>query len=86
MHRPLHRPKPRITVIGGGFAGLTAHLRTGTPEALTIPAGIVHGCTIAIWWAAGVMLLAGLTAGLMVTARAPKHEGAAEAPVPESVT
>ncbi|MER6073781.1 NAD(P)-binding protein [Streptomyces sp. NPDC001817] len=24
MHHPLHRPKPRITVIGGGFAGLTA--------------------------------------------------------------
>ncbi|MFI1074149.1 NAD(P)-binding protein [Streptomyces puniciscabiei] len=24
MHRPLHRPKPRVTVIGGGFAGLTA--------------------------------------------------------------
>ncbi|AYN34600.1 MFS transporter [Streptomyces albus] len=37
--------------------------------------GIVHGYTVAIWWAVGVMLLAGLIAGTMVTMRAPKHDG-----------
>ncbi|AOR33598.1 hypothetical protein BFF78_23280 [Streptomyces fodineus] len=63
-----------------------ARLRTGAPKGLVIPAGVVHGYTIAIWWAAGVMLLAGLTAGLMITARAPKHGVAAEEPAVESVT
>ncbi|MEV6960996.1 MFS transporter [Streptomyces sp. NPDC051207] len=47
--------------------------------------GIVHGYTVAIWWAAGIMMLAGLVAGLMVTARAPKHGSPAGAPVPQSV-
>ncbi len=38
-----------------------------------IKAGVVHGFTVAIGVAAGVMLLAALLAGLMITARAPKH-------------
>ncbi|WP_424215934.1 DHA2 family efflux MFS transporter permease subunit (plasmid) [Streptomyces sp. BI20] len=35
--------------------------------------GMVHGFTHAIWWAAGVMLLAAFVAGLAVTAKAPRH-------------
>ncbi|WP_407551551.1 DHA2 family efflux MFS transporter permease subunit [Streptomyces sp. Pv4-95] len=38
-----------------------------------IKAGVVHGFNVAIGVAAGVMLLAALLAGLMITARAPKH-------------
>ncbi|MEV6114954.1 MFS transporter [Streptomyces sp. NPDC052109] len=66
-------------------AYVTARLRTGAPKALVVPAGVVHGYTVAIWWAAGVMLLAGLTAGLMVTAKAPGHGAPARTPVAESV-
>jgi hypothetical protein len=44
----------------------------------------VHGYTVAIWWAGGIMLLAGLVAGLMVTSKAPIH-ATAPARVPESV-
>ncbi|MFF2201368.1 DHA2 family efflux MFS transporter permease subunit [Streptomyces sp. NPDC058145] len=66
-------------------AYITAHLRGPASKAAVVPAGVVHGYTVAIWWAAGVMLLAGLVAGLMVTARAPGHGAPAETPVPESV-
>ncbi|MEU1461172.1 DHA2 family efflux MFS transporter permease subunit [Streptomyces sp. NPDC005727] len=66
-------------------AYITAHLRGPASKAAVVPAGLVHGYTVAIWWAAGVMLLAGLVAGLMVTARAPGHGAPAETPVPESV-
>ncbi|MFH8567729.1 MFS transporter [Streptomyces sp. NPDC017993] len=38
-----------------------------------IKEGVVHGFNVAIGVAAGVMLLAALIAGLMVTARAPQH-------------
>lgn len=44
----------------------------------------VHGYTVAIWWAAGIMLLAGLVAGLMVTTGPPRPVPAQSA-VPESV-
>lgn len=47
--------------------------------------GIVHGYTVAIWWAAGIMLLAGLIAGLMVTVKPPKREVPARTAVPEPV-
>jgi hypothetical protein len=40
---------------------------------------------VAIWWAVGIMLLAGLVAALMVTAKPPKQGAPAEGPVPESV-
>ncbi|MGW0282754.1 DHA2 family efflux MFS transporter permease subunit [Streptomyces sp. NPDC003236] len=66
-------------------AYITAHLRGPATKAAVVPAGVVHGYTVAIWWATGVMLLAGLVAGLMVTARAPGHGAPAETPVPESV-
>jgi hypothetical protein len=47
--------------------------------------GVVHGYTVAIWWAAAIMLLAGLIAGLMVTTKPPKQGARAEAAMPESV-
>ncbi|MFD7662412.1 MFS transporter [Streptomyces sp. NPDC059788] len=37
--------------------------------------GVVHGFTVAIGWGAGIMLLAGVVAGVMVNGRAPKHGG-----------
>ncbi|MEU6406363.1 MFS transporter [Streptomyces sp. NPDC046985] len=64
---------------------VAAHVRGPADRARVVPEGVVHGYTVAIWWAAAVMLLAGLAAGLMVTARAPKHAVPAETPVPESV-
>ncbi|MEW2292162.1 MFS transporter [Streptomyces sp. NPDC006743] len=65
--------------ISSSTAYITAHLRAETDRARVVPEGVVHGYTVAIWWAAAVMLLAGLAAGLMVTARAPRHATAAEA-------
>jgi EmrB/QacA subfamily drug resistance transporter len=67
-------------------AYIVAHLHNPAQKALITREGIVHGYTVAIWCAVGVMLLAGLVAGLMVTARAPKHGVTAQTPVPESVT
>jgi sugar phosphate permease len=66
-------------------AYITAHLHSPARKATVIPAGVVHGYTVAIGWAAAVMLLAGLVAAVMVTARAPKHGTAAKPPVAESV-
>ncbi|MFK0116630.1 MFS transporter [Streptomyces sp. NPDC090994] len=50
-----------------------AHLTDPSRRALVLREGIVHGYTVAIWVAAGVMLLAGVVAGVLVTARAPKR-------------
>ncbi|MDI3407357.1 MFS transporter [Streptomyces sp. B-S-A6] len=63
-------------------AYVAAHLRDPAERARVVAEGTVHGYTVAIWWAAGIMLLAGIVAGLMVTSRAPRHlvppgEGAA---------
>ncbi|MFE3852558.1 MFS transporter [Streptomyces griseorubiginosus] len=66
-------------------AYITAHLTNPAQKALVVKEGVVHGYTVAIWWAAGIMLLAGLIAGLMVTAKPPKQGAPAQAPVPESV-
>ena len=68
-----------------GTAYITAHLTNPAEREAVTRAGIVHGYTVAIWWAVGIMLLAGLIAGLMVTARAPKHATPQETAVPESV-
>jgi len=65
-------------------AYIAAHLTNPAQKALITSKGIVHGYTVAIWWAVAVMLTAGLVAGLMVTARAPKHGAPAQSPVPES--
>ena len=64
---------------------IAAHLRDPAQRALVAKEGVVHGYTVAIWCAAGIMLLAGLVAGLMVTARAPRQGAPAEVPVPEPV-
>ncbi|MEV7071473.1 MFS transporter [Streptomyces sp. NPDC093990] len=66
-------------------AWISAHLTDPSKKALIVKEGVVHGYTVAIWWAAGIMLLAGLIAGLMVTAKPPRHGAPAPAPVPESV-
>ncbi|MGW3511044.1 MFS transporter [Streptomyces sp. NPDC000994] len=68
-----------------GAAYVTAHLRGRADRARVVPEGIVHGYTVALWWAAAVMLVASLIAGLMVTGRAPKHGAPTEAPVSEPV-
>ncbi|MDI3388235.1 MFS transporter [Streptomyces sp. B-S-A8] len=54
-------------------AYVTAHLRDPAERARITAEGVVHGYTVAIWWAVGIMLLAGLVAGLLVTSRAPRH-------------
>ena len=64
---------------------VTAHLTDPSDRTRVMREGVVHGYTVAIWWAAGIMLLAGLIAGLMVTKKAPKHGTPADAPVPEPV-
>jgi hypothetical protein len=64
---------------------IATHLHDPAQRALIAKEGVVHGYTVAIWWAAGIMLLAGLVAGLMVTAKAPKHGARAGEPVPEPV-
>lgn len=66
-------------------AYVTAHLTDPSKKALIVREGVVHGYTVAIWWAVGIMLLAGLVAGLMVTAKPPKQGAPAPAPAPESV-
>ncbi|MFI8189605.1 MFS transporter [Streptomyces sp. NPDC085946] len=55
-----------------GSAYVAAHLNDPAQRARIVQEGTVHGYTVALWWAAGIMLLAGLIAGLMVTAGAPK--------------
>ncbi|GGX83852.1 MFS transporter [Streptomyces hiroshimensis] len=58
---------------------ITAHLKTAAAGGILTPAtragviktGIVHGFRIAIGWGAGIMLLAGVTGWILVTARAP---------------
>ncbi|WP_030419506.1 MFS transporter [Streptomyces sp. SCSIO 75703] len=62
---------------------IATHLKNPAQRAMIVKEGIVHGYTVAIWVAAGVMLLAGLVAGLMVTAKAPRHGTPAGTPVPE---
>ncbi|MDQ8704752.1 MFS transporter [Streptomyces sp. LHD-70] len=54
-------------------AYVTAHLRDPAERARITAEGVVHGYTVAIWWAVGIMVLGGLVAGLMVTSRAPRH-------------
>ena len=50
-----------------------------------VPDGVVHGYTVAIAWAGVIMIIAALTAGLMVTAPAPKHGAPAGSAVREQV-
>lgn len=66
-------------------AYITAHLTDPARRAPVTEEGIVHGYTVAIWWAAAITLPAGVIAALMVTAKPPKHGAAQEAQIPESV-
>ncbi|MFR9796094.1 MFS transporter [Streptomyces sp. MS06] len=66
-------------------AYVAAHLQNPADRTRIVREGTVHGYTVAIWWAAGIMLLAGLVAGLMVTAKAPRHGAPTDTPVPEPV-
>ncbi|WP_329337719.1 MFS transporter [Streptomyces sp. NBC_00663] len=66
-------------------AYVAAHLSGGADRDLVTKEAVVHGYTVAIWWAAGIMLLAGVVAALMVTAKPSGQGAAAQAPVPESV-
>ncbi|WUC55288.1 MFS transporter [Streptomyces sp. NBC_00554] len=68
-----------------GTAYIAAHLTDPAQRELITRQGIVHGYTVALWWAVAVLLLAGLIAGLMVTAKAPKYAATTAAPLPESV-
>ncbi|MFD5557533.1 MFS transporter [Streptomyces sp. NPDC127068] len=43
--------------------------------------GVVHGYTVAIWWAVGIMLLAAVVAGTMVTGRPRPHPAPAGEPL-----
>jgi EmrB/QacA subfamily drug resistance transporter len=65
-------------------AYLSAHLAGPARRAQIAAEATVHGYTVAIWWAAGIMLLAGLVAGLMVTTGPPRH-APTQSPVPEPV-
>jgi EmrB/QacA subfamily drug resistance transporter len=64
----------------GSAAYIAAHLRNPAQKGLIVREGMVHGYTVAIWWAAGIMLLAALVASLTVRAK-PPVDGPAEAPV-----
>lgn len=66
-------------------AYVTAHLTTGSDRTLITNEGIVHGYTVAIWCAAGIMLLAGLVAALMVTAKPPRQDAPTGTTLTESV-
>ncbi|MFF9161539.1 MFS transporter [Streptomyces longwoodensis] len=64
---------------------VTAHLRDPARRAQVVAEGTVHGYTVALWWAAGVMLLAGLVAVLLVTTGPPRHGARQEEAVAEPV-
>ncbi|BCL21296.1 MFS transporter [Streptomyces tuirus] len=64
---------------------VSAHLTDPSDRTRVMREGVVHGYTVAIWWAAGIMLLAGLVAGLMVTKKAPEHGTPTTTKVPEPV-
>jgi EmrB/QacA subfamily drug resistance transporter len=67
-------------------AYLTAHLAPGADRTRTTQEGIVHGYTVALWWAATIMLLAGLAAALLVRGQPARQDSAPTGPVRESVT
>ncbi|MFF8972420.1 MFS transporter [Streptomyces sp. NPDC014995] len=68
-----------------GTAYIDARLADPVHRAQLTAEGTVHGYTVAIWWAAAIMLLASLSAGLLVTARPRRHAARAEEAVPAPV-
>ncbi|MFD6309677.1 MFS transporter [Streptomyces nigra] len=67
-------------------AYIMAHLTTPARRELVTQQGIVHGYTVAICWAAAIMLLAGVVAALMVTTKPPSHGTPHPTPAEEPVT
>ncbi|KUN21158.1 Puromycin resistance protein pur8 [Streptomyces antibioticus] len=65
-------------------AYLTAHLTGAADRDLVSKEAVVHGYTVAIWWAAGIMLLAGAVAALMVTTKPAGREAQTPAPLSET--
>jgi EmrB/QacA subfamily drug resistance transporter len=55
----------------GSTAYIAAHLHDPAERARIVHEGAVHGYSVALWWAAGIMLLAGLVAALVVDAKPP---------------
>ncbi len=53
-----------------------AYLATHGHTTATVHESLVHGYTVALWWAAGILLLAAATAATMITAKAPNHTAA----------
>jgi lysylphosphatidylglycerol synthetase-like protein (DUF2156 family) len=72
------------TTGAGGY--LAAHPAHPAQREEIIRQSLVHGYSVAIWWAAGIMLLAGLVAALMVTCRPPRsrHGAPEKAPAAQS--
>ncbi|WP_370420683.1 MFS transporter [Streptomyces sp. QH1-20] len=74
------------TTTSAGY--IAAHLESAADDGPLTPAvrdavtkeGVVHGFHVAIGWGSGIMLLAAVSSGLLVTARAPKHGTPAGAP------
>ncbi|MFI9546853.1 MFS transporter [Streptomyces sp. NPDC052016] len=66
-----------------GAAYVTAHLADPARRAQVTTEGMVHGYTVAIGWAAAIMLLAALTAALLATAKPTRYD--AQDAVPEPV-
>lgn len=62
----------------------TAYLAAHGHTTATVREDVVHSYTVALRWAAGILLLAGAIAATMITAKAPKHATSDTAPVAES--
>ncbi|MEV5338443.1 MFS transporter [Streptomyces sp. NPDC052676] len=72
------------TSSAGGY--LAAHPAHPAQRETIIRQSLVHGYSVAIWWAAGIMLLAGLIAALMVAGKPPRsrHGAPEKAPAAQS--
>jgi EmrB/QacA subfamily drug resistance transporter len=68
-----------------GTAYITAHLTDPARRAQVTAAGTVHGYTVAIGWAAVIMLVAALTAALLATAKPTRYDTQVEDAVPQPV-
>ncbi|MFI6037747.1 MFS transporter [Streptomyces sp. NPDC051315] len=71
------------TTSGAAYVG--AHLTDPARRAEVTAAGTVHGYTVAIGWAAAVMLTAALTAALLATAKPTRYDAEVEDAVPAPV-
>lgn len=73
------------TIANTSTAGfLTAHATASAPPAEVAREAVVHGYTVALWCASGLMLLASVVTAVMVTVKPPRRTAPAKAPVPEA--